>query len=105
MNMFFLVIFRLPDWALNVLPQLIDLFDKFAVIGFEGFIRTNETLKPKVGFLLREMCDRFKNKTLDILKPNHVLWIYSAHDNTLINIMSALKIFDVRLAALRLLLN
>lgn len=93
---FILIIFRLPDWALNVLPQLIDLFDKFAVIGFSGYTRTNETMKAKVGFLLREIFDRFKNKTLSLLKPDRALWIYSAHDNTLINILSALRIFDVR---------
>lgn len=87
----------MPDWVLNVIPQLPDLFDKLAVFWFSGFIRTNETLKAKGGFLLREIFDRFKNKTLGILKPDRSLWIYSAHDNTLINTLSALKLFDVNL--------
>lgn len=79
-----------------MIPQLTELFDKFAAIWFSGYIRTNDTLKAKGGFLLREIFDRFKNKTLGILKPDHSLWIYSAHDNTLINTLSALKIFDVK---------
>lgn len=87
--------FRLPDWALNVIPQLTDLFDKFAVIWFGGYIRTNETLKARGGFLLREIFDRFKSKTLGILNPDRSLWIYSAHDNTLVNTLSALNVFDV----------
>lgn len=87
---------RLPDWALNVLPQLTNLFDKFAVVNFSSYIRTNETIKAKTGFLLREIFDRFKNKTLSLLNPpNLSLFLYSAHDNVLINTLSGLEIFDV----------
>lgn len=67
---------------------------------FVGYIRTNETLKAKAGFLLREIFDRFKEKALSLLKPDYTLWLYSAHDNTLINTLSALGIFDVKLCFL-----
>lgn len=90
-------LFRLDDWALNVIPQLADLFDKVSVIWYTGYIRTNETLKAKGGFLLREIFERIKDKTLGILNPDRSLWIYSAHDNTLINTLSVLNIFDVKL--------
>lgn len=80
-----------------MIPQLTDLFDKLSVIWFTAFIRTNETLKAKGGFLVREIFQRFKNKTLGILNPDRSLWIYSAHDNTLVNTLSALNIFDVKL--------
>lgn len=90
-------LFRLDDWALNVIPQLTDLFDKLSVIWFTGYIRTNDTLKARGGFLVREILERFKNKTMGILKPDRSLWIYSAHDNTLVNTLSILNIFDVKL--------
>ena len=49
----------------------------------------------KVGPLLKDMLDRFQNKTQGILSPDRSLYIYSAHDTTVANILNILGIFKV----------
>lgn len=54
--------------------------------------------KAKTGFLIKEIFDRFKNKSLSLLKPDRSLWIYSAHDVTIVNVLNALNVYEVRIA-------
>lgn len=49
----------------------------------------------KVGFLIREIFARFTMKKDSTLTPNRVLWMYSAHDETIINVLNALNLFEV----------
>lgn len=49
----------------------------------------------KSGFLLKEILDRFKNKTQLSLSPNRRLWMYFAHDNTIANMLNSLGVFKV----------
>lgn len=49
----------------------------------------------KVGFLIREIFERFTMKKDSTLTPNRVLWVYSAHDETIINLLNALNLFEV----------
>lgn len=41
------------------------------------------------------MLIRFKKKSSSSLDPNRSLWIYAAHDLTIVNILNALNLFDV----------
>lgn len=49
----------------------------------------------KAGFLIREIFERFTMKKDSTLTPNRVLWVYSAHDETIINVLNALNLFEV----------
>lgn len=53
----------------------------------------------KVGYLLREILDRFERKIDKSLMPDRSLWMYSAHDCTLANILNALGLFNVIFAS------
>lgn len=56
---------------------------------------TPQLARLKSGNLLKEMLDRFTNKTNSNLVPNRSLWVYSAHDTTVANILNTLGMFEL----------
>lgn len=56
---------------------------------------TPQLARLKSGNLLKEMLDRFKNKANGSLVPNRSLWVYSAHDTTVANILNTLGMFEL----------
>lgn len=56
---------------------------------------TKRLARLKAGWLIREIFDRFTMKKDSTLTPNRVLWVYSAHDETIINVLNALNMFEV----------
>lgn len=60
-----------------------------------AFTHSTELKKLQAGFLIKEILDRFQNKSLDRLQPNRSIWISSGHDLTFTNILNALNLFDV----------
>lgn len=56
---------------------------------------TPQLAKLKAGFLLKEILDRFRNKSIDNLSPNRSMWMYSAHDTTVANVLNTLGLFEV----------
>lgn len=56
---------------------------------------TPQLARLKAGFLLKEILMRFKNKTESVLKPNRSMWVYSAHDTTIGNVLNSLGVFEV----------
>lgn len=70
--------------------------EKLANICFTMATNTKQLARLKVGFLLREILDRFTMKSSSTLSPNRSLWIYSAHDGTIANVLNALGLFEVR---------
>lgn len=95
LQFFYSTIFSLPEWAREVVRTKIDLLEYFLATHFAGVTQSTEMKKAKAGFLIKEMLDRFKNKTLSRLSPDRKIWVYSAHDNTIINTLNALGIYDV----------
>lgn len=55
---------------------------------------TTELKRLKTGFLLKEILERFKNKTLSLL-PDQLMHIYSGHDITIGGILNSLGLFEV----------
>lgn len=94
-NVVLLYFYSLPDWANEVLKTRIDVLEYFAAIYFGGATQSIAMKKAKAGYLLKEIFDRFRNKTKSLLRPDRKLWIYSAHDNTIVNTLSALNVYDV----------
>lgn len=56
---------------------------------------TPELAKLKAGFLLKEILQRFHNKSIDKLTPNRSMWVYSGHDTTVANLLNTLGLFEV----------
>lgn len=51
--------------------------------------------KLKAGFLIREMFERFAMKANATLSPDRSIFMYSAHDITIVNLMRALNLVEV----------
>lgn len=54
---------------------------------------TTEMKRLKSGFLLKEIFDRFKNKSQSTLSPDRSLWMYFGHETTIANMLNSLGIF------------
>lgn len=85
---------RLPEWTQSVftpdgeMQHIAEYFMKFTT-------ETTEMKKLKSGFLLREILDRFQNKSQSILQPDRSIWLYSGHDSTIGPILNSLGLFEV----------
>lgn len=64
---------------------------------FSLSMETNKKLQArlKAGFLIREMLQHFTMKANATLTPDRSMWIYSAHDKTVANLLNALGLFEV----------
>lgn len=92
---FHFLYFSLPSWAEKVLETSNDVLEYFAAIYIESLTHTIESQKARAGFLIKEIFDRFKNKTMGLLHPDRSLWLYSAHDTTIVGVLNSLKVFKV----------
>jgi len=82
--------FTLPEWTREVYPA--------KLLPISGLSFATKTYTPllarlKTGPLLKEILMHFDNKTKNTLTPNRSLWIYSAHDTTVANILNTLGVF------------
>lgn len=55
---------------------------------------TRKLARFKSGPLLKEILERFRDKSKSKLKTNRSLWIYSAHDTTVANMLNTLNLFE-----------
>ncbi|XP_055307972.1 prostatic acid phosphatase-like [Sitodiplosis mosellana] len=83
----------IPDWAVRAMKPCGDL-EYLAIFWFKIFTVTDEMKKLKSGFLLKEILNRFTNKTQSILSPNR-LYLYFAHDITISNMLNTLGLFKL----------
>lgn len=84
--------FSLPDWTHSVYPG-----GDMAWIAAQSFATKTATpalARLKAGFLLKEILQRFSNKTANQLRPNRSMWMYSAHDTTVASLLDTLGLFD-----------
>lgn len=81
--------FRFPVWASKVLDDI-----KFQAFKHKSSTATPQLARLEIGFLLREIFDNFNRKKDRNERKTFVL--YSAKDLTIVNILNALGIFDVR---------
>lgn len=86
--------YSLPDWTRDVFAE----GGAFQWVGLHDFLLpTNTPLLARLstGFLIREILERFTQKIESKLTPNRSLWIYSAHDIQICNILNYLGIYEV----------
>ncbi|KAL2734139.1 prostatic acid phosphatase-like [Vespula squamosa] len=81
----------LPEWTKIVFP------DKLKPLAAKSFTINayNKILQRlKMGLLFREMIDHMEKKSRNALIPDRKVWIYSAHDETVANMLMTLNLFD-----------
>ncbi|XP_043491248.1 prostatic acid phosphatase-like [Polistes fuscatus] len=81
----------LPKWTKTVFPdKLKPLAEKFFTISAYNKILQ----RLKTGLLLGEMIDHLDKKSKNALIPDRKVWVYSAHDETVANMLMTLNLFD-----------
>lgn len=83
----------LPDWAQYVMKYHFDDLNRIITQQFLMWTETQNMKKIKAGYFLKEVLDRFLNKSKSLLHPDRTLWIYSGHDNSIINVLNSLNCF------------
>ncbi|TGZ54486.1 prostatic acid phosphatase [Temnothorax longispinosus] len=81
----------LPQWTKSVFP---DKLRPIAILSFmtESYNKILQRLKS--GPLLGEMIDHMVKKAQHTLHPDRKLWVYSAHDETIANLLMTLNLFE-----------
>lgn len=92
---FFIFISSLSNWVNFVLKNYNEIMEYFVAVSFYSYTYSPEMKKAKVGFLMRLIFQRFKNKSLSRLNPDYVLCTYCGHQGTLTNILNFLDVFKV----------
>lgn len=70
-------------------------FEQLALSWYADISATGDLKKFTSGFLLKEIFDRFKNKTQSKLSPDRSLWLYFAHDHTIATMLNSLNVYKV----------
>ncbi|XP_076240639.1 prostatic acid phosphatase [Calliopsis andreniformis] len=81
----------LPEWTKSVFPE------KMKPIAAKSFTTNayNKMLQRlKSGLLLGEMINHMEKKSKNALVPDRKVWMYSAHDETLANMLMTLNVFE-----------
>lgn len=81
----------LPDWAENIHPERLE---PLAERSYSLFTETNLMKKVKGGAFLTEIHTNMIDKRRRNLNPDRKIFLYSAHDVTLVNVMNSLGILD-----------
>ncbi|KAH8382152.1 hypothetical protein KR009_002078 [Drosophila setifemur] len=81
----------LPDWTENIYPEEIR---PLAERSYTLFTETNLMKRIKGGAFLTEILNKMQNKRKRNMTPDRKIFLYSAHDVTLVNVMNALGILD-----------
>lgn len=56
---------------------------------------TPRLARIKSGFLLKEILEHFSHKIRATLQPDRSLWLYSAHETTVANMLNGLGLLEV----------
>lgn len=83
----------LPEWTKKVYPE--GDMKWVSARSFASNTNTNTLARLKTGFLLKDILDRFANKTAANLLPDRKLWVYSGHDTTIANVLNTLGLFEL----------
>lgn len=80
---------RIPEWAEEACRPGGPMEEIGRVV---YFLRAKPRLvRIRSGFLLKEMLERFDTKEKGKLKPDRVLWMYSAHSSTITTLLNGLR--------------
>ncbi|XP_067619397.1 prostatic acid phosphatase [Eurosta solidaginis] len=86
--------YTLPEWTKKIYPS--EDMTYIADFAFAINTYTRHMARLKTGPLIREILQRFRDKTKGSLKPNRSVWVYSAHDTTVASVLNTLKLYDMK---------
>lgn len=89
----FYSICRIQDWGKRAIEPDEEL-EHFVMNWLPVSTATREMKKFKAGYFLKQVFDRFTNKSQSTLSPDLSLYMYFGHDHTMINILNSLGLFD-----------
>lgn len=81
----------LPQWTKSVFP---DKLIPLASLSFTTQAYNTILQRLKSGSLLGEMIKHMVKKVQNTLKPDRKIWMYSAHDETVANMLMTLNLFE-----------
>ncbi|CAB3378604.1 Hypothetical predicted protein [Cloeon dipterum] len=84
---------KLPEWTKKVYP---DRMQELSRLSFTLNAYTAELKRLKGGPLIGEIVNHMKQKVNKTLTPDRKLFLYSAHDTTVANILMTLDLFDAQ---------
>lgn len=84
--------FTLPEWTKKVYPEPLR---SISARSFATKTNTPLMARLKAGPLVKEILERFRAKASGKLRPDRSVWVYSAHDTTVANLLNALRLFDL----------
>lgn len=85
--------FRLPEWAHKAI-QPNGPMANISILNYKLKTGTKELAKLFSGFLIKDIFERFAKKLNSTLQPDRSLWIYSAHESTIIGVLNSFGLFD-----------
>lgn len=85
---------RLPDWAIKA-TEPNGTMEYIAKYHLKLYTDTPLLARLKHGFLIKKIFDCFTQKINSTLKPDRSLFLYSAHDVTIANVLNSLGLFEV----------
>lgn len=84
----------LPEWSEKELEPN-STMEYITKINYKLSSGTPLLARLRYGFLIKEILTHFSQKINATLSPNRSLWLYSAHDLTISNILNSLGMFEV----------
>lgn len=84
----------LPSWAEELMVPNSE-FERLSLRWYALFTPTPEMKKLRSGFLLKDILNRFTNKTQHVLPLDLTLWMYFSHDVALSDMLNSIGVFEV----------
>ncbi|XP_063984985.1 prostatic acid phosphatase-like isoform X1 [Diachasmimorpha longicaudata] len=81
----------LPEWTKPIYP---DKLQPLAALSFETQANNKILQRLRMGLLVKEMVDHMVQKSRNALVPDRKLFMYSAHDDTVANLLMTLGLFE-----------
>ncbi|XP_025992119.1 prostatic acid phosphatase [Solenopsis invicta] len=81
----------LPQWTKSVFPEKMK---PLAILSFMTGAYNTRLQRLKSGPLLKDIIDHMIKKAQNTLQPDRKMWMYSAHDETIGNMLMTLNIFE-----------
>lgn len=91
LNIIFISVYSIPDWAAEKLNEI----EKLSYFESRAHIGTRKMSRYKAGYLIKEIFERFTNRTKGPFMPDRRFFLYSGHDITIANALNALDVTRV----------
>lgn len=84
---------RQPEWIKEAI-QPNGIMEHISLLNLKLQTGTPALARLKIGILIKEMLERFTMKINSTLQPDISLWMFAAHDSTIVNVLHTLGLFN-----------